>query len=66
MNSDEAHELQKKWGDQPCDHPDIIEEVETKAGTDEQWRCVQCGQLVDFDEWRKSHKGPLDPRDLDR
>ena len=59
MTSDDAHELQKQWGDKPCDHPDIIEELGTEAGPDEQWRCVQCGQLVDFDDWRRLHKGPL-------
>ena len=58
MNSDEADRLQKEWGDKPCDHPDIIEQLETEFTADVKWRFVQCGRLVDFDEWHSSHKHP--------
>jgi hypothetical protein len=64
MDREEAKKLQTEWGDKPCKHPDIIEESEI---TVERWRCVQCGRLVAFAEWRKTHKGPsmppTDPRD---
>jgi hypothetical protein len=56
MTIDEAKELQRKWGNKPCAHPDIIEERESRPGTEAKWRCVRCGRLVDFDEWRNSHK----------
>jgi hypothetical protein len=52
MTSDEADKLQKEWGNKPCDHPDLIAEREIG---DEKWRCIQCGGLVDFDQWQKSH-----------
>ena len=69
MNSDEAKELRQQWGDTPCDHPDIKADCETDGG--DNWRCIQCGRLVDFDEWERSRKGdpikphrsPIDPRD---
>jgi len=52
MNINEAIKLQSKWGDRPCEHPDIIAE----AGTlQDKWRCVECGRLVDFDEWELAH-----------
>jgi hypothetical protein len=56
MTSDEAEELQKQWGDKLCDHPDIIEELETESSADVIWRCVQCGRAVDLDEWRSSQE----------
>ena len=60
MDREEAEKLQTEWGDKPCDHPDIIEAAEIIAG-EQKWRCVQCGHLVDFNEWRRTHKGPYKP-----
>jgi len=51
MNNNEANELQEQWAKKPCDHQDIIAETESFV---EKWRCVQCGGLVDYDEWRSS------------
>jgi hypothetical protein len=56
MDSKEAKDLRKQWGAKHCDHPDIIAE---RGTTEDKWRCVQCGRLVDFDEWESSEKkGP--------
>lgn len=60
MDKEEAKKLQTVWGDKPCDHPDIIEELETLSDTICVWRCVQCGKVVDFDVWRRSNRGPRD------
>ena len=54
MTSDEAHEVEKQWGDKPCDHPDIIAEREADGSPTDNWRCIQCGCLVDWDEWQRS------------
>jgi hypothetical protein len=35
----------------PCDHPDIIP-VPSDDG-DDVWRCTECGELCDYDEWMK-------------
>ena len=51
MTRDKAEELRKRWGDKPCDHPDIIAECQTKQ---EKWRCVRCGRLVNYDKWEES------------
>ena len=54
MNSDEAKEVQQQWGDKPCDHPDLIADPEVDDATGI-WRCPQCGAIVDYEEWRRSH-----------
>jgi hypothetical protein len=53
MTSDEAKKLKKQWGKAPCGHPDIISEKYTAA---DNWYCVQCGHLLDYDEWQKARK----------
>jgi hypothetical protein len=54
MTNDQAQELRSRWGDRPCNHPDIIEELETESTANVKWRCTRCGRVVDFDEWRNS------------
>lgn len=54
MNSDEAQELQRQWGDKPCNHPDIIAEREADGRDTDNWWCTQCGQLADYNEWQRS------------
>ena len=54
MNTDEAKELQKEWGDKPCDHPDIIADSDCELGED-RWNCTECGVVLDYDKWRRSY-----------
>ena len=53
MNIDEAETLREHWGDKHCDHPDIIAE---RGTIDDLWRCIQCGRLVNFEEWEALQK----------
>jgi hypothetical protein len=55
MNSDEARRLHEKWGDKPCDHPDIIPETKS-SGDSDKWWCTQCGCQQDYGEWQKARR----------
>ena len=59
MTIEEANALQSEWGNQPCGHPDIIAEKQPEGVFHDNWRCTQCGGLVDYDGWRRLS----DPRD---
>jgi hypothetical protein len=54
MTSDEATALQQQWGDKPCNHPDIIAERDADGRATDNWRCTDCGLIVEYDEWRRS------------
>jgi hypothetical protein len=58
MTIEEANELQVEWGDRPCEHPDIIAESPAENVFQDDWRCTQCGALVDYDEWRRAQNCP--------
>ena len=53
MNSDEVRKLQEQWGDKPCDHPDLKAQCDSQG---DDWRCTQCGSMLDFDSWQGSRR----------
>jgi ribosomal protein L37AE/L43A len=51
MNPTDAINLQIKWGDEPCDHPDAIAVTSSDGIPSNIWRCTHCGRIVDIDAW---------------
>ena len=51
MNPTDAAALQLYWGDEPCDHPDVIAVKSNDGIPSNIWRCTQCGRIVDVDVW---------------
>jgi hypothetical protein len=46
MQLEGALRVRQAWGDKPCDHPDAQKEYDRGVQTGD-WRCTQCGRLVD-------------------
>jgi hypothetical protein len=44
--------LRADWGDKPCDHPEIVEEVECDGGTDD-YVCLTCGESRRGADWNQ-------------
>jgi hypothetical protein len=49
MQKKRATELQKAWGDQPCDHPAFAKEYDLGERTGN-YICTQCGKVFTFRE----------------
>jgi hypothetical protein len=66
VKREKAVELQKAWGNRPCEHPDFSREYDQGERTGK-YCCTQCGAAISFREKAEllaSRKaGPLRPRD---
>jgi hypothetical protein len=50
MNYSDAAQLREKWGDKPCDHPEI--EAEMEAGhPSKNYVCTTCGKVGEGSRW---------------
>ena len=50
MNYSDAAQLREKWGDRPCDHPEI--EAEAEAGhPSNNYVCTTCGKVGEGNTW---------------
>lgn len=49
MQRTKAAELQRTWGDKPCDHPSFSREYDMGERTGN-YRCAQCGAPISFRE----------------
>jgi hypothetical protein len=54
MKATDATNLQKLWGNEPCDHPDAIALQSTDGVSTDIWHCTQCGYVIDIDAWLKT------------
>lgn len=45
MNLEDAVKLRKAWGDKPCDHPELVDEILFGSKTGD-YICVQCGMSI--------------------
>ena len=50
MQSERAKELQRTWGDQPCDHPHLEKEYELGSATGD-YVCTRCGESRWGSDW---------------
>ncbi len=58
MNYSDAARLREKWGDKPCNHPEI--EAEVEAGHPSiNYVCTTCGKVREGNTWNK----PTEPED---
>lgn len=44
--------LQEKWGDKPCDHPELEKEYELGTSTGD-YVCTTCGRVGPGKDWNK-------------
>lgn len=49
MKQKRADELQKAWGDKPCDHPQLAKLYDLGERTGN-FACTQCGRVFTFRE----------------
>ena len=49
MKRKRALELQKEWGDQPCEHPSFSKEYDQGVRTGN-YACTRCGAILGFRE----------------
>lgn len=59
MQSSEASELRKKWGDKPCDHKHIDKEYYAGSATGD-YVCTQCGRAEYGQDWVEKEKREAD------
>jgi|GEM_PF-613449 len=60
MQTTKAEELRKKWGNKPCDHPNLEKEYFLGAATGD-YVCTQCGEAGWGSDWNeKRHKAKAD------
>lgn len=52
MQTNEAAELRKKWGDKPCNHEQLEPEYYLGAHTGD-YSCKKCGETRWGNEWNK-------------
>jgi hypothetical protein len=55
MQYEEARELERKWGDKPCDHPHLEKEYYLGASTGD-YVCTRCGTSGWGRDWNKREK----------
>lgn len=60
MQFDEIKDIREKWGDKPCDHPNIEKEYMLGAQTGD-YVCTQCGITNPKREDFKNLRGQLSP-----
>jgi hypothetical protein len=61
IQSKEAAEKRKQWGDKPCDHPSFAKEYYLGAQTGDKV-CVQCGESFSPGEVTAIEKARQEPR----
>ena len=60
MDFREASELQKKWGDKPCDHPDLEQEDPISGQWSGDWVCTRCGAMGPRKDLEKDRRAQTD------
>lgn len=53
MQLKKAQELEKSWGDKPCDHPNLEKEYELGSATGD-YVCTKCGESAHGRNWNDS------------
>jgi hypothetical protein len=56
MNMKDAKELRERWGDKPCDHPDLAKEMYFGGSTGD-YVCTQCGEAFWHAEAKEMLRG---------
>ena len=52
----QADRLKKKWGDKPCDHPEIRRGQYDLGGATGDYVCAQCGKtFIEGEEWDRKN-----------
>jgi len=54
----EAMQLQKLWGDKPCNHTNLEKEYYLGIATGD-WACTQCGEAGPGRDWPEKEKNEL-------
>lgn len=52
MQLEKAVELREKWGDKPCDHPELDKEYHLGTATGD-YACTQCGRSGWGRDWNE-------------
>lgn len=55
MQMTEALELQKEWGDKPCNHPQVVKEYHLGTQTGDRV-CTRCGTSASPEYFKKNRK----------
>ena len=56
MKMRDAIELQRKWGNKPCDHPNIVQEDPIGGQWSGDYVCTQCGYSAPKKDFEKKRK----------
>jgi len=52
----QAERLREKWGDKPCDHPEIKRAQYDLGGTTGDYVCLQCGkEFIEGEDWERKN-----------
>lgn len=55
MQLEEALELQREWGNKPCNHPTVVKEYHLGTQTGD-YACTTCGMTGWGRDWNKKEK----------
>ena len=57
MKMTEAARLREKWGDKPCNHPDLEKEYSDQGWATGDWVCTDCGEAGWGSDWNRKQSG---------